>query len=168
MSPHSARAASPGRKTARGGFRKPCGGTAAVSVNLVLYGLIGPFAAALMDRFGIRRMMLASLAVIALGVAESARKRDFWLLAGSFFVCGATTNGLVGTHLVPACMDHGIPEVRTAGLLAGGRPGDGRLRLTVLDRRASWTPRNRAACGWRPSAVAPSRSSRTRTPARRP
>ncbi|GAC1542464.1 MAG: MFS transporter [Myxococcales bacterium] len=223
----------------------------AVSVNLVLYGLIGPFAAALMDRFGIRRMMLASLAVIATGVAltltmrtpwqlvlfwgilvgagtgttamvlgatvvsrwfvtrrgtvmglltastatgqmiflpllaslaehrgwrsvsftvaaviaaiiplaallmrdrpedkgllpygatpetvlpprslsnpfanalrvlrESAHKRDFWLLAGSFFVCGATTNGLVGTHLVPACMDHGIPEVRAAGLLA--------------------------------------------------
>jgi len=49
---------------------------------------------------------------------ESAHKGDFWLLAGSFFVCGATTNGLVGTHLVPACMDHGIPEVRAAGLLA--------------------------------------------------
>jgi predicted MFS family arabinose efflux permease len=49
---------------------------------------------------------------------ESSRKPDFWLLAGSFFVCGATTNGLVGTHLVPACMDHGIPEVRAAGLLA--------------------------------------------------
>src|SRR5438067_98639 len=49
---------------------------------------------------------------------ESALKRDFWLLAGSFFVCGASTNGLVGTHLVPACMDHGIPEVRAAGLLA--------------------------------------------------
>lgn len=44
--------------------------------------------------------------------------RDFWLLAGSFFVCGATTNGLVGTHLIPACLDHGIPEVRAAGLLA--------------------------------------------------
>jgi len=49
---------------------------------------------------------------------ESARKGDFWLLAGSFFVCGATTNGLVGTHLVPACVDHGISEVRAAGLLA--------------------------------------------------
>jgi len=41
---------------------------------------------------------------------ESARKGDFWLLAGSFFVCGASTNGLVGTHLIPACMDHGIPR----------------------------------------------------------
>ncbi len=46
------------------------------------------------------------------------RHRDFWLLAGSFFICGASTNGLIGTHLVPACMDHGIPEVKAAGLLA--------------------------------------------------
>ncbi len=44
--------------------------------------------------------------------------RDFWLLAGSFFVCGASTSGLIGTHLIPACVDHGIPEVRAAGLLA--------------------------------------------------
>jgi len=225
--------------------------SSAVSVNLVLYGLVGPFAAALMERFGIRRTVLVSLALIGTGVAltsqmrtswqliltwgvlvglgtgttamvlgatvvnrwffsrrgtvmgiltastatgqmiflpieahvvethgwrtvtfivaaviallvplvaflmrdrpsdlgllpfgatpetpqvapsrqnpvanalrvlrEGARKGDFWLLAGSFFVCGATTNGLVGTHLVPACMDHGIPEVRAAGLLA--------------------------------------------------
>jgi predicted MFS family arabinose efflux permease len=49
---------------------------------------------------------------------NGSRSRDFWLLFASFFVCGATTNGLVGTHLVPACMDHGIPEVRAAGLLA--------------------------------------------------
>ena len=46
------------------------------------------------------------------------RSRDFWLLSGSFFICGASTNGLIGTHLVPACMDHGMPEVRAAGLLA--------------------------------------------------
>ncbi|MDX7951402.1 MFS transporter [Lichenihabitans sp. Uapishka_5] len=44
--------------------------------------------------------------------------RDWWLLAGSFFVCGASTNGLIGTHLIPACVDHGIPEVQAAGLLA--------------------------------------------------
>ena len=225
--------------------------SSAVSVNLVLYGLVGPFAAALMERFGIRRTVLVSLGLICAGVAltsqmrsswqliltwgilvglgtgttamvlgatvvsrwffsrrgvvmgvltastatgqmlflplearvaeqygwravtllvatvvllllplvallvrnrpadlgllpygaspqtplpppsrenpvtnalrvlrESARKPDFWLLAGSFFVCGATTNGLVGTHLIPACVDHGITEVRAAGLLA--------------------------------------------------
>jgi sugar phosphate permease len=46
------------------------------------------------------------------------RSRDFWLLSGSFFICGASTNGLIGTHLIPACVDHGIPEVKAAGLLA--------------------------------------------------
>ncbi len=49
---------------------------------------------------------------------EAMRVRDFWLLAGSFFVCGASTNGLVGTHLVAAAFDCGIPEVRAASLLA--------------------------------------------------
>ena len=48
----------------------------------------------------------------------ASRTREFWILSGSFFICGASTNGLVGTHLIPACMDHGIPEVQAAGLLA--------------------------------------------------
>jgi sugar phosphate permease len=52
------------------------------------------------------------------GLFWAARSREFWILAGSFFVCGASTNGLIGTHLIPACMDHGIPEVTAAGLLA--------------------------------------------------
>lgn len=223
----------------------------AISVNLLLYGLIGPFAAALMDRVGVRRTMLGSLAAVATGVALSTQiskpwqlvllwgvvvgggtgmtalvlgatvvnrwfaerrglvlgvltassatgqmvflpalativarygwrpavlvvaggaaillpllgwlmrdrpqdlgllpygatddaiggfnrpdrpfaaaigalrdglsSRDFWLLAGSFFICGLSTNGLVGTHLIPACLDAGIPEIRAAGLLA--------------------------------------------------
>jgi sugar phosphate permease len=49
---------------------------------------------------------------------DASHSREFWILAGSFFVCGVSTNGLVGTHLIPACMDHGIPEVQAAGLLA--------------------------------------------------
>ena len=57
--------------------------------------------------------------VNAIGALRSGfRSRDFWLLSGSFFICGASTNGLIGTHLVPACGDHGIPEVQAAGLLA--------------------------------------------------
>lgn len=52
------------------------------------------------------------------GLRIGARSGDFWFLAGSFFICGATTNGLVGTHLIPASMDHGIPEVTAASLLA--------------------------------------------------
>jgi predicted MFS family arabinose efflux permease len=46
------------------------------------------------------------------------RKRAFWLLAGTFFICGASTNGLIGTHLIAACHDYGIPELRSAQLLA--------------------------------------------------
>jgi sugar phosphate permease len=229
----------------------------AVGVNIFLYGLIGPFAAAVMDRFGVRRTMLAALALIALGVATTPlmqqswqlvllwgvivgcgtgaianvlaamiatrwftarrglvvglltsaaaagqllflpllasiaatygwramaltvtcaalvllpivamfmrdrpedlglapyggepgataakpdvaksaaanplrvalsalgmglRSRDFLLIAGSYFICGASTNGLIGTHLIPACIDNGIPEVAAASLLAG-------------------------------------------------
>jgi MFS family permease len=49
---------------------------------------------------------------------ESVHKKNFWLLFGSFFVCGLSTNGLVGTHFIPACMDHGMMEVTAASLLA--------------------------------------------------
>ena len=48
----------------------------------------------------------------------AVRSPAFWVLAGSFFICGASTNGLIGTHLIAACHDVGIPEVRAAGLLA--------------------------------------------------
>ncbi len=49
---------------------------------------------------------------------HAVRSRAFWILAGTFFVCGASTNGLIGTHLIAACHDYGIAEVRSAQLLA--------------------------------------------------
>ena len=52
------------------------------------------------------------------GLRLGVRSRDFWLLGGSFFICGASTNGLIGTHLIPASMDHGMAEVTAASLLA--------------------------------------------------
>ena len=52
------------------------------------------------------------------GLRVGVRSRDFWLLGGSFFICGASTNGLIGTHLIPASMDHGMAEVAAASLLA--------------------------------------------------
>jgi sugar phosphate permease len=58
----------------------------------------------------------AVAAIMAL--RDGMKSRDFWLLAGTFFVCGLSTNGLIGTHLISACFDHGIPEVKAAGLLA--------------------------------------------------
>ena len=49
---------------------------------------------------------------------DASRTGVFWLLAGSFAVCGATTVGLVNTHFVPAAHDHGMPATTAAGLLA--------------------------------------------------
>jgi MFS family permease len=52
------------------------------------------------------------------GLQVAAGQRDFWLLAIPFFICGLSTNGLIGTHLIPAGIDHGMAEVAAAGLLA--------------------------------------------------
>jgi predicted MFS family arabinose efflux permease len=221
--------------------------SAAVAINIALFGLIGPFAASVMDRWGMRRVMLAAIALLATSVALTTEMRNqwhltllwgvlvgtgtgvtsmvlaaivatrwfdarrglvigilsaanatgqllflpvlarlteqsgwrtaalvvaaagaavfvlvlifmrdrpedigltpygqqagsagppargltpiaalrlatqspaFWVLAGTFFVCGASTNGLIGTHLIAACHDYGIPQVRSAQLLA--------------------------------------------------
>ncbi|PWW23414.1 sugar phosphate permease [Geodermatophilus normandii] len=52
------------------------------------------------------------------GLAEAARSRPFWLLAGGFFICGLSTNGLVQPHFIPAAHDHGMPVTTAATLLA--------------------------------------------------
>ncbi|HEY4163292.1 MAG TPA: MFS transporter [Dongiaceae bacterium] len=60
-----------------------------------------------------------NLLALAFGtLARAMRHRAFWYLFATFFVCGFTTNGLVGTHLIAFCGDHGIQEVQAAGLLA--------------------------------------------------
>nr|WP_040519665.1 MFS transporter [Gordonia malaquae] len=61
-----------------------------------------------------RGMARAALSGLALG----ARRPVFWLLAASFAICGATTNGLLQTHFIPAAGDHGMPATTAASLLA--------------------------------------------------
>jgi predicted MFS family arabinose efflux permease len=51
-------------------------------------------------------------------LARAARTRAFWFLFTTFFICGFTTNGLVGTHLIAFCSDHGIVAMQAASLLA--------------------------------------------------
>lgn len=58
----------------------------------------------------------AGLAVGTL--VRAARTGTFWLLAGGFFICGATTTGLVQQHFMPAAHDHGMPMTTAATLLA--------------------------------------------------
>ncbi|HEU6456024.1 MAG TPA: MFS transporter, partial [Roseateles sp.] len=51
-------------------------------------------------------------------LAEAARQRTFWVLAGSFFICGLSTNGLVQTHFISLCGDNGLSAVPAASVLA--------------------------------------------------
>jgi sugar phosphate permease len=65
---------------------------------------------------------LASLRGVSKGsgsapLAEVFRSSTFWLLAGSFFICGGTANGLIGTHLIPHSIDNGIPQVTAAAMV---------------------------------------------------
>jgi predicted MFS family arabinose efflux permease len=62
------------------------------------------------------RTNAARLAVGTL--VRASRVRTFWALVAGFAICGATTNGLIGTHFIPSAMDHGLPETTAANLLA--------------------------------------------------
>jgi MFS family permease len=78
-------------------------------VGLLAYGATEEIPRA--DGRGAARRALGSLAM-------ASRTRVFWLLAGGFAICGISTNGLVGTHFIPAAHDHGMPETTAASLLA--------------------------------------------------
>ena len=61
----------------------------------------------------------APIMAAALGTLRDAGKTStFWILFATFFICGASTNGLVQVHLIPMCLDFGIPQVQAASLLA--------------------------------------------------
>jgi MFS family permease len=61
----------------------------------------------------------APIMTAALGTLRSASKTGvFWILFATFFICGASTNGLIQVHLIPMCLDFGIPQVQAASLLA--------------------------------------------------
>ena len=65
-----------------------------------------------------RSAMARSPASRSARCATPRRRSAFWILFATFFVCGASTNGLVQVHLIPMCLDFGIPQVQAAGLLA--------------------------------------------------
>src|SRR3989440_538334 len=175
--------------------------SSALSIRFILFGLMAPFAAALMNRYGLRNVTLLALLIVvsglvaslamtqvwqlmllwgvviglgtgmmalvcvmlgvaafavlmvmrdrpsdvglrpfgdegteplpapppnnapimaaALGTLRDASKSGvFWILFATFFICGASTNGLVQVHLIPMCLDFGIPQVPAASLLA--------------------------------------------------
>jgi MFS family permease len=70
-----------------------------------------PLAPPVLDKAPIMTAALSTL-------RDASKSSAFWVLFATFFVCGASTNGLVQVHLIPMCFDFGIPEVQAASLLA--------------------------------------------------
>lgn len=50
-------------------------------------------------------------------MSQVTKTTTFWILAGCFFICGFTANGLIGTHLIPHAIERGIPQVAAAAAL---------------------------------------------------
>lgn len=83
-------------------------------LGVARYGETGPITAAPAPRgtaWGAARLALTTL-------RDAARTKTFWALAIGFAICGATTNGLIGTHFIPSAHDHGMATTTAAGLLA--------------------------------------------------
>jgi MFS family permease len=131
----------------------------AVSINLFLYGLSGPFIAGLMDRLGIRRVMVTSLALVATGVALTSLMTASWQLALLWGVVVGLGTGTLASVLGAMVANrwfterragpaHGQLRHRPAPVPAPHRLGGGALRLAK--RRAAGgrrRPRRSAAGG---------------------
>jgi predicted MFS family arabinose efflux permease len=63
-------------------------------------------------------MKSTPIAAALQSLRDAARTRTFWILFSTFFICGASTNGLIQTHFIPFCSDNGLAEVAAAGVLA--------------------------------------------------
>jgi MFS family permease len=50
-------------------------------------------------------------------LSEAMQAPAFWLLVSSYFICGYTTGGLIGTHLIPHAVEHGFTEMVAAQAL---------------------------------------------------
>jgi len=58
----------------------------------------------------------------SVGIRDAVKSSTFWLLCGSYFVCGGTSSGLIGLHLIPHAIDRGIPAESaawTVGVMGG-------------------------------------------------
>jgi MFS family permease len=84
----------------------------AVGVNILLTGLVGPFAAAAMDRFGVRRTMALALALTAVGVALTPMMRQSWQLVLLWGVIVGTGCGVIGSFLAAYSRRAGFGRAR--------------------------------------------------------
>ena len=121
----------------------------AVGINILLNGLVGPFAAAVMDRFGVRRTMTLALAATAAGVALTPMMHQAWQLVLLWGVVVGTGCGVMGSFLaayVPARWFRARQGLVVGLLMAANAAG----QLVFLPTMASLV----AQFGWRVMSLA--------------
>jgi sugar phosphate permease len=122
--------------------------SAAVSVNLLLYGLTAPFAAALMEKFGIRRVVMAALLLVAAGSGLTVFMTASWQLVLCWGVLVGLGTGSMALAFVATVTSRWFVRRRglvTGVLTAGGAAGQ-LIFLPILARLTE-------GGGWRTAAL---------------
>ncbi|MBM7439777.1 MFS transporter [Streptomyces sp. HB132] len=120
----------------------------AASVNMVLYGLTAPFAAALMDRFGIRRVVVAALVVVASGAALTTVMTTAWQFTLYWGMLVGLGTGSMATSFGATVTQRWF--VRRRGLVTGVLASGSVFGQMVFLPALSWIVDRH---GWRPSLV---------------
>jgi len=110
--------------------------SAAVAINIALFGLIGPFAASLMDRFGLRRIVLCALALLAVSVGLTTQMHSRWQLTLLWGICVGSGTGVTAMVLAAVVANRWFETHRglVLGILTAANATGQLLFLPVLAR----------------------------------
>jgi sugar phosphate permease len=119
-----------------------------ISIGLLLYGLAAPFAAALMDRFGVRRVMLVALVTISAGAASTTLMSAPWQYDLLWGVVVGSATGALAVPLAATVATRWFWEKRglVTGFLTASNASGQMIFLPGLAAIAS-------AFGWRAAAL---------------
>src|SRR5437868_3006591 len=120
----------------------------AVAINIALFGLIGPFAASVMDRWGLRRVILSAVALLGVSVALTTRMQNEWQLVLLWGVLVGTGTGVTSMVLAAIIANRWFDQRR--GLVLGAlSAANATGQLLFLPQLASLV----ASSGWRAAVL---------------
>jgi MFS family permease len=121
----------------------------AVAITIALFGLIGPFAASVMDRWGLRRVVLAALALLTVSVALTTVMRSQWQLTVLWGILVGTGTGVTSMVLAAVIATRWFDERRglVVGALSAANATGQLVFLPMLARLVDWY-------GWRAASMA--------------